>query len=175
MTYVIWHYIKVAHISLWYLAYLNFDEDIITTVPKVDTMSNLQKFQNWLGIRYINSQYETCKNDNALMYHVISKLFTITDSYCHVTQRKSIHDDQAVFCNTQAISGQRKLQCSYNDDKGKDRFVASVSHSKKQYTDVESPVDHGKVGLMMALKLTTFSKKLEALSWSQWSMLSRSN
>ena len=44
----------------------------------------------------VESQYDAFQNDNALMYHFIFKLFKDMDFYCHVKQRKSMLDDQAV-------------------------------------------------------------------------------
>ena len=47
-------------------------------------------------MRNVDSQYDAIQNDNALMYNIISKLFIDMDFYCHVKQRKSMQDDQAV-------------------------------------------------------------------------------
>ena len=64
LVYVVQHYVK-AHILLWYLACLNLVKEIFAIVPIFDTMSNLQKFQDWLNMKYVNSQCDTCKNDKA--------------------------------------------------------------------------------------------------------------
>ena len=34
----------------------------------------------------VDSQYDTYQNDNALMYHIISKLYNDMDFYCHETE-----------------------------------------------------------------------------------------
>ena len=47
-------------------------------------------------MRNVDSLYDSFQNDNALMHYIISKLFTDTDFYCHVEQRKSMQDYQAV-------------------------------------------------------------------------------
>ena len=46
-------------------------------------------------MRNVDSQYDVFQNDNAFIYHIISKLFTDMDSYGHVKQRKSTLDYQA--------------------------------------------------------------------------------
>ena len=50
---------------------------------------------DWLDMKNVDSQYDVFQNDDALMYHIISKLFTNADLYCHLKQRKSMQDDQA--------------------------------------------------------------------------------
>ena len=38
---------------------------------------------------YVDKECDICKDDNALLYHLISKLFADIKSYVHVKQRKS--------------------------------------------------------------------------------------
>ena len=45
----------------------------------------------------------------------------------------------------------------------KRRFVISIPHSKEQLTGVETLAYHGYSGIMMVLKLTTFSKERKHL------------
>ena len=46
-------------------------------------------------MRNVDSQYDAFQNDNALIYHMISKLFTDMDFYCRDTENDMQHD-QAV-------------------------------------------------------------------------------
>ena len=39
-------------------------------------------------MRYVDRKCDTCKNDNALVQHIISKLFADMDSYGYVKQRR---------------------------------------------------------------------------------------
>ena len=48
-------------------------------------------------MKYVDSKCDACNNDNALMHHVICKLFSDTDSYGHVKSKEIMHNDQAVF------------------------------------------------------------------------------
>ena len=44
-------------------------------------------------MKYVDNQYDTCNNGNALVYHIISKLSTNMYSYDYVKQRKSTQYD----------------------------------------------------------------------------------
>ena len=46
---------------------------------------------------YLIYQVNTFKIDNAMVYQIFSKVFTDTDSYVYLKQRKSKQDSQAVY------------------------------------------------------------------------------
>ena len=97
MSYVVHCHIKVAHISPEYGAYLNLDEEMIARNPIFDLKSNLKLNQETLDTVYLKYQCDTSKIDNALVYQILSKVFTDMGAYVNMIQRKSIKDSQAVF------------------------------------------------------------------------------
>ena len=96
-AYVIWHHIYVAHITPGYSAYLSLDKEMITRATIVDNTSNLKLNQNLLGMVHLDHQCDTFKINNALVYQILSKVFTDMDVCVYIKQRKSTQDGQAVF------------------------------------------------------------------------------
>ena len=84
-----------------YGAYLNLDEEMITRAPIINTKWNLKIIQETLDRAYLNYQVDTFKIDNALVYHILSKVFTDMIAYIYVKQRKAIQDIQAVYFDVQ--------------------------------------------------------------------------
>ena len=92
LAYVIQCHIKVAHISPGYGAYMNLDEEIIIRAPIVDAKTNLRLSQESLDKVYLDYQCDTFKINNAMVYQILSKMFTDTDAHVYVRQRKGTQD-----------------------------------------------------------------------------------
>ena len=90
LAYVIWHHIKVSHISPRYGAYLNLDEKMIAIAPIVDKWSNFKLSQDCLERVYFDYQCDTFKIDNALVYQILLKTCMDMDAYVCMKQRKSV-------------------------------------------------------------------------------------
>ena len=125
VTYVVWCNVNIAHIMPGYGAYLNLDEEMIARSSIIDAKSNLKMTQEMLDRAYLSHQVDTFKIYNALVYQILSKVFTDMDAYVYVKQRKWTKDGQAVFFDIrkhllrpdhvarQAADTERKLQISH--------------------------------------------------------------
>ena len=79
----------MVHILTGYDAYLNLGEEKIARAPIIDVKSNLEKTQDWLDMKYVDSQCDTFKIDNELVI-TSAKIFTDMDADIYVKQRKSM-------------------------------------------------------------------------------------
>ena len=86
----------MVHISPGYSAYLNLDKEMIARAPIVTVKLNLKLTQECLESTYVSQQCDTF-NNNTLVYHFLFKIFTDTDAYVSMKQRKSMHDGQTMF------------------------------------------------------------------------------
>ena len=124
------HHVKVAHILPGYDAYLNLDKEMIIRAPIVDSRSNLKLNKETLERAYQDNQCNTFKINNALVYQILSKMFTGMGAYVYVKQRKGIQEGQEVFFDIhkqcfgpehvtrQTTLAERKLQNShYNGER----------------------------------------------------------
>ena len=91
LVYVVWCHIKVVHISPEYKAHLNLDKEMIARAHIVNGKSNLKFNQKSLD-RVYHYQCDTFKIDNALVYHVLLKMFMKTDAHVYMKQKKSTKD-----------------------------------------------------------------------------------
>ena len=139
----------LAYLSPGYGAYLNVDEKMIAKALIVDskTMSVESGIPGQI-------QHHTFKIDNALVFKSLSKVFTDTDAYVYVKQRKGIQDDQAVFFDVnkhflgpehvvrQATKAKGKLRKSHYDGKRKmwdwNKYATPI---KEQYVIMKSIKD----------------------------------
>ena len=128
----------------------------------------------------LDHQNDTFNIDNAMVYQILSKMFTDMDTCVYVKQRKATQDVQAVYCDIhkqflgpyhvarQATDVEGKLKNSHYDDERKmwdwDKYVAL---HKKPHAIMESLTDYGYSGMDTAQKSATFSKASRALSWRQ--------
>ena len=87
-------HIKVLHISPTYDAYLN---QIIARAHVFDSKLNLKLNQEMLDTVYWDYQCDTFKIDNALVNQILSKVFTDTNAFVYLKQRKSTQDGWAMF------------------------------------------------------------------------------
>ena len=71
LAYVVWHHVKVAHISTGYGAYLNRDKEMIPRAPIANAKSNLKMTQETLDRVYLSHQIDTFKIDNAMVYQIL--------------------------------------------------------------------------------------------------------
>ena len=94
---VVWCHVKVAHISPGYGAYLNLNKEMLARASIANESFNFKLSQNSLNRVYFNYQCDIFKIDNALVYEILSKIFTYTDTYVHMKQKKSMQDGQAVY------------------------------------------------------------------------------
>ena len=85
-------HIKVAHIPPGHDAYLNLDKDIIARAPIVGKKSIFKLTQDVLDRAYPDYQCDTFKIDFALVDQTLYNVFTDTDAYVCVNQKKSIQD-----------------------------------------------------------------------------------
>ena len=68
LAYAVRQNIKIAHISSGHVSYLNLDKDMIAKSNPNQTMECLDK-------AYASLQCDTFKINNALVYHILSKIF----------------------------------------------------------------------------------------------------
>ena len=92
LTHVVWHHIKVAHIPSGHDAYLNLDKEMIARVPIVNEQSNFKLTSDVLDRAYPDYQCDKFTVNNALVYQILSKVFTDMDAYVYMKQRKSTQD-----------------------------------------------------------------------------------
>ena len=140
LVYVVQCHVKVAYILPGYGAYLNLDKKLIARAPILNSMSNLKMTQETLDRAYLSYLVDTFNINNALVYQILSKMFTDMDAYVYVKQRKGMHDSQAVCFDIhkqflrpdhvarQAAEAEGKLQNSHYDCKREmwdwDKYVA---------------------------------------------------
>ena len=67
LAYVIWHHVKVAHISPGSGAHLNLDEEMITRASIIDASLNLRLNQDSLDRVYVDHQVDAFKVDNTMV------------------------------------------------------------------------------------------------------------
>ena len=118
LAYVVWHQVKVAHINPGSCTYLNLDKEMIARTPIFVTKSNLRLNKDSLYRVYVDYQTDAFKVDNAMVYQMLTEMFTDTDAFVYVKQRKSIQDGQAVFFDIH-------------------KHFLSIDHVAKQATDAE--------------------------------------
>ena len=92
LAYKVWCHIKVAQIPPGSATYLNLDKEMITRASIIDARLNLRMTQDMLDREYLSYQCNTFKIDNALMYHIFSKMFTDMDAYIYMKQRRGMQD-----------------------------------------------------------------------------------
>ena len=93
LAHVVQHFIKVANILHGYGAYLNLEEEMIARAPIFQLRMNLMVNQKSLNRVYLDYQCDIFKIDNALVYQIISKVFTDMDADVYVKQRKRMQDN----------------------------------------------------------------------------------
>ena len=81
LAYVVQGHIKIAHITPGSGTYLNLDEEMITRAPIVDARLNLRLNQDSLDRVYLDYQCDKFKNDNAMVYQILSKIFSDMDAF----------------------------------------------------------------------------------------------
>ena len=188
LAYVVWHHIKVAHVSHGYGAYLNLDKEMIIRAHIVDAKSNLKMTQETWDRAYLSYQVNTFKIHNAMVYQIFSKVLTNMDAYVYVKQRKETLDSWAVYFHIhkhflgidhmvrQATDAEGKLQNSHYDGQQKtwdwDKYVAL---HKEQHAIMVSLTDYGYSGIDNGTKVGHFLQASRALSWRQRSVLSVPN
>ena len=129
---------------------------------------------------YLGNKCDTFKIDNAMVYQILSKMFTDMDAFVYVKQRKALQDGQAVFFNVhkhfigpdhmvrQATDAEGKLENSYYDGERKTwDWDMCVAPHKEQHAILESLTDYGNIGMEYGTKVHHFlqgikSPKLEA-------------
>ena len=89
---MVWHHVKVAHIPPGTGTYLNLDEEMISRAPIIDASLNLRLNQDSLDRVYVDHQATTFNADNAMMYQILSKMFTDMDAFVYVKQRRAMQD-----------------------------------------------------------------------------------
>ena len=97
LAYVVWHNVKVAHISPGCSACLNLDKEMINRVLIFDSSSNLKITQKNLDRAYLSHQVDTFKINNSFVYQILSKMFPDMDAYVYVKQRRRIQNGQVLF------------------------------------------------------------------------------
>ena len=88
LAYVIWCHIKVAQILPGYDAYLTLDEEMITRAPIINARSNLKITHKILNKTYHSSQVDKCMINKDLVFQILSKVFTNTDTYVYANSEK---------------------------------------------------------------------------------------
>ena len=88
LAYVVQHHITVAHISPRSDAYLNLNEEMITRAPIVDACANLKLNQDSLDRAYLDHQADTFMIDNAMVYQILSKMFTYTNIFAEYSHQE---------------------------------------------------------------------------------------
>ena len=78
----------MSHILPGYGAYLNLDDKRIARAPIIDARSNLKMTQETLDRTYLSHEVDTFKIVNAMVYQILSKIFTDMDVYVYMKQRK---------------------------------------------------------------------------------------
>ena len=78
----------MSHILPGYGAYLNRDDKRIARAPIIDARSNLKMTQETLDRTYLSHEVDTFKIVNAMVYQILSKIFTDMDVYVYMKQRK---------------------------------------------------------------------------------------
>ena len=86
------HHIKLVHISHGYITFLNLDKVMIVRAPIVDAKSNLKMTQD-LDRVYVNGLCDTFKIYNALVYHILLKIFIDMDANVYMKERKNDRTD----------------------------------------------------------------------------------
>ena len=82
----------MAHIPPGSGTYLNLDKEMITRAPIINTRLDLRLNQGSLDRVYGDHQTDTFKVDNAMVYQMFSKMFTDTDAFVYVKQRRVMQD-----------------------------------------------------------------------------------
>ena len=82
--------------TLWLLSpgygtCLNLDEEKIARAPIVNASSNLKVSQDVLDRAYLSLQADTLKIDNAMVYQMLSKMFSDSETFVYVKQIKSTY------------------------------------------------------------------------------------
>ena len=122
----------------------------------VDAKSNLKITQESLDRLYLNHQCGTFKIDNALVYQILSKLFTDKVAYVYVKQKKSVESCKSL---TMIM-------------RGKGGIGTSMLHSTKNSISSWRALQiMATVEWTMASKSTTLSNASRVVSWKQWTML----
>ena len=188
LAYMVQHHVKVAHILPGYGAYLNLDEEIITRASIVDSRLNLKLNQESLDRAYLEPQCNKFKINNALMYHILSKMSMDMDTYIYMKQKKETQYGQQ-FSSTSirnfsaltmwpSRSQKQKESCKTPTMMVREKHgtVTSMSHSIKNSMPTWRVLQiMVKVTWTMAPKPASFSKASRLLSWRQQSMLSDPN
>ena len=60
---------------------MNLDKETIVGALIDEARLNLKQTQDWLDTRCVDIQCNTFKIDNALVYHILSKIFTDMSAY----------------------------------------------------------------------------------------------
>ena len=81
LAYVVWCHIKVAHIPPGSGTLLNLDGEMIASAPIINAKSNLKMNQGTMDEAYFSYQVDTFKIDNAMVYQILSKVFTDKVTY----------------------------------------------------------------------------------------------
>ena len=80
-----------------YDAYSNLDKEMNARTLTFDAKSNLKMTWDWLEMKFVDSQWTTFKIKNALMYHILLKIFMNTDVYVYMKWMKIAHYGQALL------------------------------------------------------------------------------
>ena len=142
---------------------------MITRAPIINTRTNLKLNQESLDRVYLDHQVDTFKVDDDMVYQILSKTFTDTNTYVYVKQRKAMQDGQAVYFDghkhflgpdhvaRQVAEAKGKLLHSHNDSERKtwdwDKYIAL---HKEQHTIMESHTDSGYSGMDNGTKVCHF-------------------
>ena len=131
--------------------------------------------QETLDSAYLSYQVDTFKIYNALVYQILSNVFTDMDTYVYIKQKKGMQDSWAVFFNVnkhflcpdhvsrQAAEAEGKLQNSHYDGERKewdwDKYV--IIH-KEQHAIMESLLDYGCSGMDNGTKVRHFLQGIKS-------------
>ena len=88
MVYVVSHHIKVKHVLPRYSACLNLDKEMIVRAYIFHRRSKLKQTQECLDRAYFSWQCGTFKINNALVYHILLKIFTDMDAYANMKHKR---------------------------------------------------------------------------------------
>ena len=81
LAYMVRQHMKVAHIS-----------EMIARAPIVNICLNLKMTQDLLDRAYLVHGADTFKIDNAMVYQILSKIFTDMNAFVHMKQRRATQD-----------------------------------------------------------------------------------
>ena len=100
--------------------------------------------------------------DNALVYQILSKIFTDMDAYVYVKIWQCTSTSTSDFCALTMWPGRLQMQTSHYDGENRawdwDKFITL---HKEQHAIKVRLTDYGYSGMDNALKSTTFSRHQE--------------